>query len=164
MPAAQPTPPPLVVDEERSSARQPLRAVPFRFSLRTLLRLMTGLAVVFGLGSMLPDALTQIVLGMLWLVASGWLITGILFAKGDARAFCIGATVVVTSMWTGIGGGLIGGIRTLLRGSISFWSGGSASGYQVLETWLIHALLVIVAVGNGYLCILARRYFEQESK
>jgi len=128
-----------------------------RFSTRTLLRLTTALAVICGLGTVLPAAMSQIALGALWIVASGWLITGIVFAKGDARAFCIGAAVVATSMWTGIGGGFAGGIRSLLR-EILFLGWPSE-----VETWLIHIALAVAAVGNGYLCILARRYFEWES-
>jgi len=108
----------------------------------------------------LPAAMSQIVLGAIWIVASGWLITGIVFAKGDARAFCIGAAVVATSMWSGIGGGFIGGIRSLFR-EILFHLG--VGGISSSETWLIHIVLAAAAVGNGYLCVLARRYFERHS-
>jgi len=132
---------------------------PFRlrFSTRALFRVTTALALICGLGATLPAATSQIAIGALWIVASGWLITGIVFAKGDVRAFCIGAIVVTTSMWTGVGGGIIGGIRSLLWGVSPFAIA------QGLETWLIHIALAVMAVGNGYLCILARRYFERES-
>jgi len=135
-------------------ADAPLR---LRFSTRTLLRITTALAVVCGLGTLLPTSMSQIALGALWIAVSGWLITGIVFAKGDARAFCIGAAVVATSMWTGIGGGFAGGIRILLRKILFLgW-------HSEVETWLVHIALAVTAVANGYLCILARRYFERES-
>ncbi|NOY30587.1 MAG: hypothetical protein GXP28_10600 [Planctomycetes bacterium] len=132
---------------------------PFRlrFSTRTLFRITTTLAVICGLSVVLPNAFIQITIGALWIIASGWLITGLIFAKGDTRAFCIGAAVVATSMWTGIGGGFAGGIRSLLREILFLGSVSNA------ETWLIHIALAAVAVANGYLCILARRYFERES-
>jgi len=135
----------------------PLR---LRFSTRTLLRLTTALAVICGLGTVLPAAVSQIALGALWIASSGWLITGILFAKGDTRAFCIGAAVVATSMWTGIGGGFAGGIRNLLR-NILYEAGFPSA--NSLEHWLVHLFLLAAAVANGYLCILARRYFERHS-
>jgi len=138
----------------------PLR---LRFSTRTLLRVTTALAVMCGLSVVLPNAFIQIAIGALWIIASGWLITGLIFAKGDTRAFCIGAAVVATSMWTGIGGGFVGGIRSMLRGVPLHWGERSFGEYQVLEVWLVHLILAAAAVGNGYLCILARRYFERES-
>ncbi len=128
-----------------------------RFSTRTLLRITTALALFLGFGTILPVVFSQIIIGAFWIVISGWLITGIVFAKGDARAFCIGAAVVATSMWTGIGGGFVGGIRSLLREILFLGSVGNA------ETWLIHIALAVTAVANGYLCILARRYFERHS-
>jgi len=141
-------------------ADSPLR---LRFSTRTLLRITTALALFLGFGTILPVAFSQIIIGAFWIVISGWLITGIVFAKGDARAFCIGAAVVATSMWSGVGGGFIGGIRSMLRGIPLAWGAESFGNFQTLEIWLIHTVLATVAVANGYLCILARRYFERES-
>ncbi len=126
--------------------------------MRTLFRVMTAMALFCGFVTVMPASLSQIALGALWIVVSGWLITGIVFAKGDARAFCIGAAVVATSMWTGIGGGFIGGIRSLLRGIPIAWGVDSTG-----MTWLIHLILALTAVANGYLCILACRYFERRA-
>jgi len=131
-----------------------------RFSVRTLLQVTTALAVVCGLGTVLPSSISQIAIGALWIVVSGWLITGIVFATGDARAFCIGAAVVATSMWTGVGGRFAGGISSLLRETLFLVGVGSVSG---IETWLVHIALAAAAVANGYLCILARRYFQRQS-
>jgi hypothetical protein len=148
---------------QHDSQQRSTAAVPVRFSLRTLLRVTTALAVICGLGTVLPASASQVILGAIWIAISGWLITGIVFAKGDARAFCIGAAVVATSMWTGVGGRFAGGISSYLRGIPLDWGVSSFGDVQVLETWLIHIVLVATAVGNGYLCILARRYFERES-
>ena len=157
MPADQATPPPL----GSVPNRRPDRLAPFRFSMRTLLSVMTALALICGLAAALPTAVSQIAIGIIWIVASGWLITGMVFAGGDARAFCIGAAVVATSMWTGIGGGIAGGIRSLLKSILYYHTGfGPVSN---VETWLVHMVLAAAAIGNGYLCIRARRYFEPES-
>lgn len=130
----------------------------WQFSLKALLFATTGFAVFCGLCVVLPAAFSQIILGAFWIVVSGWLITGIVFAKGDKRAFCIGATVVATSMWTGVGGRFVGGLQSLLRGIPLEWQ---FTGTSNLEVWLIHLVLVAIAVANGYLCIRARRYFEE---
>ena len=120
----------------------------------------TAFAVWCWFVSILPIAFSQFVIGALWIVVSGWLITGIVFAKGDARAFCIGATVVATSMWTGIGGRFAGGFQSFFRGVLLHYGVGEVQG---LELWLIHLFLAATAVYNGYLCILARRYIERDS-
>ena len=158
MPSEFPVPPPLGGKAEEVSTDR----VPFRFSIRSLFRVMTALALLFGFGAVFPVAFSQIILGAFWIVVSGWLITGIVFAQGDARAFCIGATVVATSMWTGVGGRFAGGIQGLLRGVFSpHGAVGSLGDAEGLGIWIIHLILAAVAVGNGYLCILARRYFER---
>ena len=89
--------------------------------------------------------------GAVWFVATGWLVTGLLFAKGDQRAFCIGALLVVSSMWTGIGGQYMQGVHSLfprgLAGSIAIW--------------LDLVMIAGTAAANGWVCIWARRYFER---
>ena len=94
--------------------------------------------------------------GIAWIAAAGWLVTGIFFASGDQRAFCIGAVVVVSTMWTGIGGRFIAGIFELA----GLFSGGFAFA-GTLKLWLDLVVIAGAAVANGYLCILARRYFER---
>ena len=59
MPANHPTPPPLPGEADQVSPR----GVPLRFSMRTLFRVMTGLALLCGFGAILPAAFSQIVLG-----------------------------------------------------------------------------------------------------
>ncbi len=119
---------------------------------------MTVFAVLCGMISTLPVAFSQMVAGLLWIIASGWLLTGIVFAKHDQRAFCLGAAVVVSSMWTGIGARFLQGtfdVLSILLGGMSF--------PRSVKIWLDLLFLSGMAAANGYLCIRARRYFERES-
>ena len=141
----------------------PVAARGWQFSLRTLLVGTTAFATLCGLVVILPTAFSDLILGAFWIVVSGWLITGILFAKGDKRAFCLGAAVVATSMWTGLGGRFVAGIRSLLQVIPWHWFAGPFSDTQSLEVWLIHLVLVVAAIANGWLCIRARRHFEDST-
>ncbi len=136
----------------------------FQFSLRTMMLGMTGFALWCGIVAVLPGFLSNMLLGALWLAGSGWLLTGIVFARGDLRAFCIGAAVVVTSTWTGIGGQFLEAFRALglllLGGLVDPYSGRMTS----MLLWFKHLALFGAALANGYLCIRARRYFERQDE
>ena len=129
----------------------------WQFSLWSLMIGMTGFALFCGLLSVFPTALSQAILGLVWLAATGWLVTGLFFARGDLRAFCIGASIVVSSTWTGIGGRFLQGMFEVF----SLLLGGSAFG-TATTLWIDHGILAAAAVANGYFCIYARRYFEQQ--
>lgn len=118
----------------------------WQFSLRTLLIACTAAAVFFWLVSWLP-ILTQILIGLVEVATVGVLVVGVVFARGDQQAFCIGAAVVVTSMWTGVGARLIDALYHLLR----------LGGPLPLLKFLI---VLAVAAANGWVCVRARRYFE----
>lgn len=119
---------------------------------------MTGLAFICGLASALPTFFTQALVGMIWIAATGWLVTGLFFARGDQRAFCIGAAVVVSSMWSRLGGRFIQGMLQMVSGL----SGGLFLS-EAISAWLDLTLIAGAAVANGWLCIRARHYFEQQS-
>ncbi len=130
----------------------------WQFSLRTMLFGTTAFAIFLGLATALPTAFSQALIGLIWIAATGWLITGLFFAHGDQRAFCIGAAIVVSSTWTGIGGRFLQGffeIFSLLFGGIDL--------PRAITLWLNHSVVAATALANGWLCIQARRYFEQES-
>jgi len=160
MPADQPTPPPLQLDTEGTVEKRPLRAVPIRFSLRTLLRIMTGLAILFGLATVLGINLGPLFVQIVWLVATGWLVTGLFYARGDQRAFCIGAIIIVSSKWLGADSRFWFVMADTLTDATDTL--GIPRG-PVIEC-VYFAFILAVATCNGYLCILARRYFERESK
>jgi hypothetical protein len=101
--------------------------------------------------SQLPVAFSQLLVGAIWFIATGWLVTGIVFGQGDQRAFCIGAGLVVSSMWTGIGGQYMHGFHSLFLPGIA----GS------LAAWLDLVLIAGTAAANGWFCIWARRFFER---
>ena len=126
--------------------------------MRTLMLGMTGFAILCGLGVALPVALSQFVLGLIWIAASGCLLTGIVFARGDERAFCIGAAVVISSMWTGVGARFLEGAGRLL-----FLVTGGIAVTESIGAWIEHGILALAAIANGYLCIRARRYFERHA-
>ncbi len=136
----------------------------WQFSLRSMMIGMTSVAIWCGIAAVLPGFLSNMLLGAVWLAGSGWLLTGIVFARGDMRAFCIGAAVVVTSTWTGIGGQFLEAFRTLgisLLGSlVDPYSGQMRS----LLFWFKHLALLGAAIANGYFCIRARRYFERQDE
>ena len=150
-----PDPPPLPSDSSNALPTQPRR---WQFSLQTMLKGITIFAILCGFGAILPVAFSQIILGAFWIAISGWLITGIVFAKGDKRAFCIGAAVVATSMWTRVGGKFIQGISDLVTGLLGI---GGLNNSVTLDIWIEHIGLAAAAIANGWLCIKARRYFEQ---
>ena len=83
-----------------------------RFSLRSLLLGVTLFTLVCGSASILPAFVSQILIGAVWIASAGWLITGIFFAQGDQQAFCIGASVVIASMWTGVGARFVEGMTS----------------------------------------------------
>jgi len=120
--------------------------------MRTLLRVMTVMAVACGLVAALPVVISQIILGALWIAAIGWLVTGIFFASDDQRAFCIGASVVVSTMWTGVGARWIDSLDQLL--------GPPLGSSLKAGLWLDFLLLLATALANGWLCVRARRYFQ----
>ena len=136
---------------------QPKLRLRPQFSLRTLLGLMTSLALLCGFAAVLPAALTQIVIGAIWIVAASVLITGIFFGKGDERAFCIGATVALSSMWTGPGGRFMMGIHSLFE--LLF---GGLNLPETVTLWFDLAVHVFLVLANGWLCIRARGYFQRD--
>jgi hypothetical protein len=99
----------------------------------------------------MPAAFSQVVVGALWFAATGWLVTGIIFARGDQRAFCIGAALVASSMWTGIGGQFMQGIHGVL-----------GTTRQSVLLWLDLVVIAATAVANGWCCIWARRFFDRQ--
>lgn len=118
---------------------------------------MTALAIACGFAGFVPVEISQLLIGFVWIVATSLLIVGLFFGRGDRRAFCIGASVVVSSMWTGIGGRFMEGIHYLF-GIFSLGYGVS----QPIMLWLDLAVLAALAVANGWLCMRARAYFERD--
>lgn len=145
-PAPTSPPPP-----REASSRTLLPGIPLRFSLRTLLIATTIFAFWCALVFLLPVELSQLLIGAIWFIATGWLLIGIIFGQGDRRAFCIGAVLVVSSMWTGVGGQYMHGFHRL------FQIGGPVA------AWLDLVLIAGTAIANGWFCIWARRFFERPS-
>lgn len=130
----------------------------WQFSMRAMMIGMTVFAILCGMTVALPIAFSQLIVGLIWIGATGWLLTGLVFARGDQRAFCIGAAVLVSSTWTGIGGRFLEGI-----GRILFLLTGGMSLADGLTLWIDHAVIALAAIANGYFCIWARHYFERHS-
>ncbi|MEM9354049.1 MAG: hypothetical protein AAGA92_13635 [Planctomycetota bacterium] len=127
----------------------------FRFSTKTMLLALTLASLALGVCAVLPNPLVQAVIGAFWLAASGCLVTGLVFAKGDRKAFCIGATVVVASTWFGIGARFLDGVIetvALLLNPIGISFG---------DFWPKQVLLVLSAAANGLICVRARRHLEE---
>lgn len=131
----------------------------WQFSLKTLLRGFTSTAIFLGLMTALPvqfaNALSQALVGLVWIVATGWLVVGLFDARGDQRAFCIGAMVVVSSTWSNIGGRFLQGIFQMCTTVF-----GGLRVPDFITQWLDLALIAAIAAANGWVCVLARRYFK----
>ncbi len=128
-----------------------------RFSLGTLFVAMTAFAIACGFAVLVPVEISHLLIGLIWIVATSMLIVGLFFGRGDRRAFCIGASVVVSSMWTAIGGRFMQGVHFFFD---AFSAGSGVS--QPLMLWLDLAVLATLAAANGWLCMRARAYFERE--
>ncbi|MBX3432831.1 MAG: hypothetical protein KF847_05890 [Pirellulales bacterium] len=148
-----PQPPPPPVAPPRGDSR-PAGAARWQFSLLTLLKAMTLTAVACGAAVVLPYSLTLLATGALWIVGAGWLAAGVVFARGDVQAFCIGGSVVVLSMWTQAGGRMLEGVRMLFRPWGAFDLGTPTT------AWLELAIVVLAVAANGWLGVRARRYFQ----
>lgn len=102
----------------------------------------------------MPVEISHLLIGLIWIVATSVLLIGVFYGRGDQRAFCIGASVVVSSMWTSIGGRFMQGVH------YGFDLVGLGA-WQPIVLWLDLGVLALTAVANGWLCVQARRYFER---
>jgi hypothetical protein len=129
----------------------------WRFSLGSLFWATTVIALGCGFAVIVPVEISHLLIGLMWMIAFGVLTVGLIFGRGDRRAFCVGAFVVVASVWFDIGGRVMQGMHYLF-GVISF-------GYGVplqMMLWLDLAVLAALAVANGWLCVQSRRFFETD--
>jgi hypothetical protein len=122
--------------------------------LRFLFIAMTVTALGCSLAVLVPVEVSHLLIGLIWIVATSVLLVGVLFGRDDQRAFCIGASVVVSSMWTSIGGRFMQGVHySFDLVGLGVW--------QPIVLWLDLAVLALAAVLNGWLCVRARAYFER---
>jgi len=124
--------------------------------LRTLLIAMTLVAIWCMLVVALPAAFSQFIVGCLWILAGSWIVAGIFYGTGDARAFCLGAAVALSSLWTGFGGQMMQGSRSVF----GLFIGGRLP-QPPISLWLDLLVISAVAIGSGLVCQRARRYFEE---
>jgi hypothetical protein len=120
---------------------------------------ITAFAILCGFAAAVPAAFSQALIGLIWIAATGWLVTGLFFAQGDQRAFCIGAAIVVSSTWTRIGGRFLQGVFQIF--ALFF---GDIELPGAVTAWLDLGLIAVVAVLNGWFCVYARHYFERQAK
>jgi hypothetical protein len=118
----------------------------------------TMVAVVAALASILPqrvgNALTQLLTGGIPLAATGWLATGLLVARGERQAFCLGGLVVFASLWTSAGGSFLEGFAQLVGFPLL-----SLGLTFPLIAWLKLLGLGVAAYANGRLCVRAYRFY-----
>ena len=148
-------PPPLPREQAPLATVAPRR---WRFSLRSLLIATTAIALLLGLLIVLPTMARGLLLGGAWLVMTSWTIVGIIYARGDKRAFCIGTAVVVASMWTGLGGQFMNSAEGLAFFIAELTS--TSGGFAEMRFMLKQFILLVIAALNGLLCVKARRFFE----
>lgn len=129
----------------------------WRFSLSSLFGATTVIAIGCGFAVIVPVEISHLLIGLIWMIAFGILAVGLIFGRGDRRAFCVGAFVVVASVWFDIGGRVMQGVHYLF-GVVSLGYGVP----QQMMLWLDLGVLAALAVANGWLCIRARSFFEAE--
>jgi hypothetical protein len=129
----------------------------WQFSLRELLIATTVLAFGCAFAVLVPVEVSHLLIGLIWIIALSLLIVGLVFSRGDRRAFCIGAFIVASSVWTDLGGRFMQGVHFFY----GVFAGGSGVPLPIM-LWLDLAVLAAVAVANGWLCVKARAYFESE--
>ena len=127
-----------------------------RFSLKHLLTAMTVVAFACGFAVLVPVAISHLLIGLFWMAALGVLAVGVLFGHGDRRAFCIGALIVTSSVWTDIGGRYMQGVHYLYDLLVP---GNSIT--LALLLWVDLLVLAATAIANGWVCVQARRYLER---
>ena len=143
-----PPPPPPRPPIDRPAGPQPPR---FQFSLKTQLWVVTGIAVLLGIGVSLPLKIVAIVVASVLAILPAALTTGLVYGRDDVRAFCIGglfpAGVAVRGLYLG---GMAGANRDML--------GGLAGNLEGLLTMALTLIPVLVAtIGSGFLCVWIRR-------
>jgi hypothetical protein len=131
---------------------------PWRFSLRSALIGTACFAVWCSIVVVLPQSLNLLLIGLLWTALAGLLVTGLVFARGKVRAFCIGATIVYASMWTRSGGMLMEGLQQLAGLLLR-----PLNAPDTLSHWIDLGLLSVIAFANGQFCVLAKCWFERWS-
>lgn len=131
---------------------------PPRFTLRTLFAVTTSLAIWCAFVAIVPFWMSQMLIGFIWIVAASAVVIGIVYARGTRQTFCIGASIVLASMWTGPGGQLIEGFQQMVELLL-----GPLQLPRAVEGWTNIAILGGLAAGNGWFAIKARRYFEAAS-
>ncbi|MCA9235629.1 MAG: hypothetical protein KDA44_09150 [Planctomycetales bacterium] len=158
MPTPIPPPPPRDPPAAPPQSDPAAAARRFRFSVRTALLVTTVLAIGCGVAKLIPYGITLLLTGATWIAGASWLATGVLFGRGDRQAFCVGGSIVVLSMWSQAGGQLLEGVRTLLRPLGLFGLGDS------FTPWLELLIVAAAVVGNGLLCVRARRWHQSTNQ
>lgn len=118
---------------------------------------MTLFALLCGVAVFVPIEISHLLIGLFWLIAISVLLMGIIMGRGDRRAFSIGAFVVVSSVWTDLGGRFMLGVHYFYD-ILSLGQGVPLAAML----WLDLAVLAGTAVGIGWLCLRARAFFKAE--
>lgn len=132
-----------------ASRRQTPRRPRWQFSLRSILVATTIVAVLLGLGALAGPLFAYIAsvaatVGLMVLASA--IAAGLVYGRGDVRAFCLGAgagigALLLTQGWS-VFSALLGGARSL-------------GGFASFATWLaVHAAGVVAA---GITSVFLRR-------
>lgn len=125
-----------------------------QYDLRSLLLLATAFTLLCAAVTILPQAINQLLVGAAWIAAIGWMATGVVFARGESQAFCLGVAVALSSLWTGVGGRFLEGAVQVVGWPV----GGLRLGSGPLP-WIELALTLAAGTANGRLCQRAYRYY-----
>lgn len=74
-----------------------------QYSLRSLIVVMTGVAIASCVLFVLPQPLSSVVLGFCYLLASTAVLSLLIYGDGDIRAFAVGCILPLTWYWLTFG-------------------------------------------------------------
>ncbi|QDS99969.1 hypothetical protein [Adhaeretor mobilis] len=152
-------PPPMLPPEAKMIGTAASRKPGIRFSMKSLLIAMTGVAVICGLSIALPAEISLVFVGLIWFAITGLIFTTLFFASGEMRAFSIGAAIVASSMWTGIGGQFFQGIHRVLY----FLLGGTEVP-RGLAAWVDLLVIIVAAIANAVFCVHVKRFIDRHNQ
>jgi uncharacterized membrane protein len=136
------------------SPYQPPNRPRFQFSVKTLLKIVTAIAVLLAVLIAMPEIIAFPILMMFAVAFPTVLLAGVLYAKGETRTFAIGGLFAVVALWF-LFLGQIGRIDSVLFGYSAL--------RKALGFGISMVLLVIMSCLNGWLCVVARRWFERRA-
>lgn len=145
--------------DQREPAPPPVPPPPLQrgwprvqFSLRTQLIVVTAVAVLLGLYVVAPASVIAIIGSLIFWVLPAPLLAGVVYGRGDLRAFSIGGLIPIVPAWISSGQPV----------QLYAWSVGQGRG----SLWIPLATIFLTISASGvcgYIVMVCRRRLVQEN-